>query len=233
MTKNDLTRSNNNNVRCLCCNKIFNKNDVHKGRIRQDGTVKMCKTCNWIHRHNGLPHIDGFTHEQIRYAIEFILLEKSLYVNDLADELDLSLDDAVNLVDGLKITNKHCYVKSKCEYCGKEIEDFISVYLKNKHSYCSHDCYCKHRMIIVNRGKNNGLYNRVQTNCTNCNKLIEVTPYRYNEINSFGDNHNFCSQKCYWEYRSKYYVKDKSSRIGSTVSQEHLGKMRRATVAYS
>ena len=94
------------------------------------------------------------------------------------------------------------YVKSNCTYCGKEIENTMSVYMKTKHLYCSSDCYWKHKPSTIGHGKDNWQYNRIKTNCTYCGKEIEVIPYNYNLKNSFGENHNFCLQKCYWKYRS-------------------------------
>ena len=35
------------------------------------------------------------------------------------------------------IGNKRCIVKSRCAYCGKEIETQMCIYMKNKNLYCT------------------------------------------------------------------------------------------------
>lgn len=216
----------NDNILCCCCGKTFDENGVHKGRIRKDGTVKRCKTCNWIYRHGSLPVVDGFTEYDVRYALEFILIGKSLYLNNLAADINRTLDDVIYLVNSLGIKGKKYMLKLVCPYCGKSFDEYVSVYLQNEYTYCSWDCYVKHKREIVARGEDSDLYNRIETHCTNCDKKIYVTPSKYNEVNSFGENHNFCSQECYWEYRSKYYTGDKSARINTNLTQNHKMKMR-------
>lgn len=233
MTNDCLDKNDSNFIICDCCGKSFGENGVHKGRVRSDGTVAMCKTCNWIHRHGGLPKIDGFTDSQIRCALEFMLIGDSLYLNDLAENIGVSLNDAIELVHKTKVKGKSYKVRYNCAHCNKECEENASVYLRNEHSYCSQECYWNHKREIVERGENHSLYNRVKTCCTNCGKELYVTPYRYNETNSYGDNHNFCSQKCYWEYRSKYYIGDKSSQLNSHLSDEHKKRMRTAFIEWS
>ena len=66
----------------------------------------------------------------------------------------------------------------------------------------------------------------METFCTNCGGKIEVTPFDYNKKNRFGDNHNFCSQECYWEYRGKYYVGEKSNSGLIDWTPELINKMR-------
>jgi G:T-mismatch repair DNA endonuclease (very short patch repair protein) len=39
--------------------------------------------------------------------------------------------------------------------------------------------------------------------------------------NENGDNHNFCSKECYFEYRSKYYIKDKHPMFGTHQTEEN------------
>lgn len=225
MTKEQFEKFDKDKVFCECCNRMVEVKNVSYDKIHLDGTAKRCKLCDWIHRHKGLPIIDGFTEEQIKYALEFILFEKSLYINDLAYELCITIDEVIRLVNSIKIGNKKYMIKTNCEYCGEEIEKFVSVYLKNKHMFCSYDCYWKYKEEAEPKGDMHPSYNRIATSCTNCGKEIKIIPYKYNEKNQFGDNHNFCSQQCYWDYRRKYYIGERSSRIGSTVSKENLEKM--------
>ena len=225
MTKEQFKKYDKKVAYCKCCNRMIDIKNVAYRNLHLDGTAKRCNFCDWVFRHNGLPLVEGFTENQIEYALEFILFEKSLYINDLADELCLTIDEIIKLVNGIKIGGKRYMIKSNCEYCGKEIERFVSVYLKNKHLYCSHDCYWKYKEEVEPKGDEHPSYNRVTTSCTNCGKEIKIIPFDYNKINQFGDNHNFCSQECYWAYRGKYYVGEKSNRIGCTISSEQLDKM--------
>lgn len=225
MTREQFENYKNDTVFCECCNRVIDVKNASYRYMRLDGTVKRCSFCDWIHRHKGMPSIDGFTEEQVKYALEFILFEKSLYINDLADEIKLSIDDTIRLIGGIKVGNKKYMLKSNCNYCGKEIEKPVSVYLKNKHLFCSHDCYWYYKKEVEPKGSEHPSYNRITTNCTNCGKEIKITPFDYNKTNQYGDNHNFCSQECYWNYRSKYYNGEKSARTGSTLSKEQLDKM--------
>ena len=56
--------------------------------------------------------------------------------------------------------------------------------------------------------------------------MKKKTKSEYNKTNQFGDNHNFCCQQCYWEYRSKYYVGEKSNMFGTVPSEENKAKQR-------
>lgn len=226
MTKEQFEKYDKNTAYCKCCNRIIDIKNISYRNLHLDGTAKRCNFCDWIYRHNGLPPIDGFSEEQIKYALEFILFEKSLYINDLADELCLTIDEIIRLINGIKVGGKKYMFKANCEYCGKEIEKPISVYLKNEYLYCSSDCYWKHKKEIAPHGVDNPSYKRVATTCTNCGKDIEVTPFDYSKTNKFGDNHNFCSQQCYWKYRSKYYVGEKSSTTNVEYTFERREKMK-------
>lgn len=227
MTKEQFEKYDKDTAYCECCNRVINIKNISYKNLHLDGTAKRCNYCDWIFRHDGLPLVDGFSEEQVRYALEFILFEKSLYINDLANELCLTINETVRLINGIKVGGKKYLVKSNCKYCNKEIKKPISVYLKNKNMYCSLDCYWKHKAETTPIGADNSFYKRVQIVCTNCGKDIEVIPFDYNKTNKFGDNHNFCSQQCYWEYRKKYYVGEKSSTFNIEYTSERREKMRK------
>ena len=161
-----------NKILCCCCGKVFDKTGVNQNKIRKDGTVQRCKVCDWIYRHKGVPKIDGFTEEQIRIALEFILIGRSLYLNDLSEEINKPLDDVIHMVRSLHIKGKRYMLKLICPCCGDSFDEHVSVYLQNEYTYCSWDCYIKHKRKIVARGKDSDLYNRIETHCTNCKKKI-------------------------------------------------------------
>lgn len=227
MTKEQFEKYDKDTAYCECCNRVIDIKNISYRNLHLDGTAKRCNYCDWIFRHDGLPLVDSFSEEQVKYALEFILFEKSLYINDLANELCLTINETVRLINSIKVGGKKYLVKSNCNYCDEEIEKPVSVYLKNKNIYCSLDCYWKHKAEITPHGADNSFYKRVQTVCTNCGKDIEVIPFDYNKTNKFGDNHNFCSQQCYWEYRKKYYVGEKSSTFNIEYTSERREKMRK------
>ena len=147
-------------------------------------------------------------------------------MNDLADELGRTIDDTIDLFQALKIGNKKCLVKTVCECCGKETIKPPNVYKLSQNSYCSLECYWKDKTNKMEHGEDSQFYNRITTNCTNCGKEIKIIPYNYKKTNSFGDNHNFCCPECYWEYRKKYYIGEKSTMSNYQYTEEQLEKIR-------
>jgi G:T-mismatch repair DNA endonuclease (very short patch repair protein) len=152
---------------------------------------------------------------------QIIKINGVVFVNDLTDNFEKSnFIDIINQLHNMGINNQKIKIKVYCKECGKELIIRPSEYKKQKHFRC--DEHIKHKRS----GKNSPFYNRIDVNCTNCGRLYPVTPYDYNKRNKFGDNHNFCCQQCYWEYRSKYYVKEKSNMFGVPQSEENKAKQR-------
>ena len=114
-----------------------------------------------------------------------------------------------------------------CECCNKKLFVNPSKYLLNEYIYCSNECYWRDKTNKISKGKDNEQYNRISTQCTNCGKNIEIIPSHYNAKNRFNDNHNFCCRECYWEYRSKYYVDEKSNGKYVEWTEELKNKMRK------
>ena len=213
-------------LHCRTCGHDVLKIHINYKKVYKNGDIARCNVCEWIKRHNGVPTINGFSKDEILIALYFLLYEKSIYINDLADELGRSLNDTIDLFQALKIGNKKCLVKVICEYCGKEIIKSPNVYKLSQNSYCSLECYWKDKTNKMDHGEESQFYNRITTNCTNCGKEIKIIPYNYKKTNSFGDNHNFCCQECYWEYRKKYYVGEKSTMINYQYTEDQLEKIR-------
>jgi hypothetical protein len=233
MTKSDFKEYKGTEVLCESCGRILPTKCFSYKSIRQNNTALRCKRCDWLKRHETVPKIEGFSEEEIIKSLDFLLFQESIYANNLANKINRNLDDTIFLIQKLNVGNKHCVVKSKCECCGKEIENLISVYIKTKHLYCSTTCYWKHKPETGCYGKNHPQYNRIKTNCTYCGKEIEVIPYDYNSKNKFGDNHNFCSKECYWKYRSKYYIGNKSPCLNRKLSSAQIDLMREAAIKKS
>ena len=150
---------------------------------------------------------------------KIIQLNNVIFVNDLTN--DSSRNGFIKIIDELhnmEINNQKIKVMVYCKECGKELIVRPSQYKKQKYFHC--DEHIKHKPS----GKDSPFYKQIEVKCTNCGDLYSVTPYDYNKVNRFGDNHNFCCQQCYWEYRSKYYVYDKHSMFGIHQSNEQKHK---------
>lgn len=219
-------------IHCKICNRDLTKNKFTYRNVYEDCNFGYCKYCDWMKRHkNIVPIIDDWNEEEVKVLIDFILIDDSVYLNDALSKFkNKTLQELCTASQILHIGNKTLRVKLNCEYCGKEIEDFPNVYLKNNNGYCSHECYYKDKINKVPRGENNPDYNRIKTNCTCCGKELEVIPYNYNKRNDFGDNFNFCSHKCYHKFRSSYYVGSKSPAFGRKISDETKNKLRIASL---
>lgn len=156
---------------------------------------------------------------------EIIKLKGVIFINDLIDITNRN--DVICIIDDLHklgINNQKIKVKVYCRECGEELIVRPSQYKKQKYFHCER--HIKHKPS----GKDSPFYNQIEIQCTNCTKTYCVTPYDYNKKNSFGDSHNFCCQKCYWEYRSKYYIDHNHPLFGVPRSQEFKKKQSERTV---
>ena len=201
--------------RCSICKTIKPKNEFYVNYNRESNVSSSCKLCAYLKR-NELNIAEGWTREEYLIVIDNIMNEKVEYINDLCDILpSRSLNDFAELLSKyIRIGNKPLNVKFICSNCGKEVIKFLSIYLINENNYCSLECYWDHKKEIIPKGEDNICYKRIKTNCNNCNKEIHVIPYNFDIVNADGENHNFCSQECYWEYRSKYYIGEKHPQFG-------------------
>lgn len=225
MTKEEFENY-NGLLHCMTCNHDVPKIHMYYKKVYKNGDIIRCNVCEWIKRHKGLPEIEGFNSNEIIMALYFFIYEESKIINNLSNKINRTLDDTIDLFQALKIGNKKCVVKTNCEYCGKETFNPPNVYKLHKNLYCSSECYWNDKPNKIESGKDSQFYNRIETFCTNCSKKINVILYDYNKKNSFGDNHNFCSQECYWEYRSKYYIGDKCAMTGRELTEEQKEKLR-------
>ena len=184
-----------------------------------------CKLCEYLKRNN-IVIPSGWTEEECKILIDNILNEKVMYINDLCDILHKKLEDIIYLLtNDIIIGNKPLNVKYNCSYCGKEESKHLSVYIKNKECFCLSECYWNFKRECEPKGENHPSYNRVGKKCDNCGEDIKVIPWGIENY-----HHNFCSQKCYWEFRSKYYIGEKHSQFGLKKTTEQKRKMRIATV---
>lgn len=213
-------------VLCTSCKHIVPVSGTSYSYIKSDLTTSECKYCNWIKRNGKVPSVDGFSDDIVNDIVKYMLFYNPECLNDVADKFNISLDDMINITEKIQIGNKNLCIRLLCDNCEKPFTIKRHMYKRNEHHYCSHECYAMHKSIVVGKGKNNSQYNRIKTVCTNCGKEIEVIPYDMKKTNMFGDNNNFCSQECYWEYRGKYYINEKSPKYGIHLSQEQKIKMK-------
>ncbi len=213
-----------------------------KCKIREATCKHKCKFCNYIDRRKtdiGNIIKEGFWSEkEIHFIIENLIYGKIDILNDFLPYLDdnKTLDDLVILVNTtMKIRGQLTYkVRVKCSVCGKDYLISPSRYLRTKKNklnfYCDFECRNKGFKIFGSHAnERNSQYNSEWTKCSMCGKKILLPKYKREQKNRFGDNHTFCSQKCYWNFRSKYYVKDKNMNYGIKFDEERLEEMRKQT----
>ena len=210
----------NHIVHCDVCGRNLEKRFIRIKNLKENGNNGTCAYCDWLKRHkNIVPNIDGWTEEDLTTDDPYLNNLQSMYKNR-------SLKDICKMVQQLGNHSRKILVKTNCEYCGQEIEDFPSVYLVNKHSYCSNECYHKDKPNKLDHGKESQFYNRINTFCTNCGKPLAIIPSNYNKVNSFGENFNYCSRQCYYEFKSKHYIQEKSPMFNKKFTPEQKEKIR-------
>lgn len=150
---------------------------------------------------------------------EIINLNGVVCINDLSESVDRNnFIEIIDYLHKIGINNQKIKARVYCKECGKELIVRPSQYKKQKYFHC--EDHIKHKPS----GKDSPFYKQIEIQCTNCGKLYSVIPYDYNKTNRFGDNHNFCCQECYWEYRSKYYIDDKHHMFGTHQTDEQKHK---------
>lgn len=208
----------------ICKRKIkisnFSYRDIH------DDDTGICKSCSWIDRNNHKIAYKDYPYELIHNIVMFIFESENCILNQLEHKLNIKLEEIIDIVQHLNIGNKTYMLETKCECCGNKMLIHPSKMKKNHYNYCSSECYWKDKPNKVPKGKDNSQYNRIITNCTNCGAKIERIKSVYNLKNRYNDNHNFCCRECYWKYRSKYYIDEKSNGKYLVWTDELKNKMR-------
>lgn len=148
-----------------------------------------------------------------------------IYLNDLQEKyLNKSLLEINDILIGDGIDNKMIKIKVECRVCGCEVITTPGTYRKQK------TFACEEHMRHKPSGKDSVFYNRIQTNCSFCGKEIELTPFEFNKTNSFGDSNHFCSQRCYWQFRSEYYCGEKGAMYGHEYTEQQKENLSRGVV---
>lgn len=220
-------------ILCINCNSIIPKSLVGIREMREDGKTCSCKYCEWIKRRGGIPNIANFESYEVEIMGRFIFNNKSNCLNDLLTELpNRTLSDLCTLYQSLN-TQKEMFVNVNCNICDSVFSITPSIYLKQNNHFCSHDCYHKYRNEHMKKGTESPFYNRIKTQCSCCGKEIEVIPCDLNRTNQYGDSFNFCSRKCYSDFRKIYYKGDRCPSFHRIITDELRDKMRIASAKRS
>lgn len=201
-------------------------------QIAYDG---LCKVCSYKKRHadtiNKILNEEKWEINEIDLILYNILYDKIKVVNELVEKLNnKTLDDVVQLLyyDMKILGRKSQKVELKCKFCGGKVIRTLKYYFQET-IFCCKKCSDVYRSRYLS-GENSPFYNRVKAKCTNCNKDIAVIPFDYQKVNQYGDNHNFCSQECYYQYRMKYYVNDKHPMFGTIMDEHHKDISRKTAI---
>ena len=172
---------------------------------------------------------DGWSFDEYYLIVDNILNYKIKTLEELIPFLNnKNLKQLINLLrTELKIGNKPLNIIKTCRNCNKILIKNMAEFEKN--NYCNMKCRNEFKSSFY-VGKNSPFYNRVLTKCCNCGSEIEISQYEKSRENSFGDEHHFCSQKCYWNYRSKYYVKEKHPSYNKIYTEKERNKFRAITI---
>lgn len=146
---------------------------------------------------------------------------EDIFINDLMDKYpEKTILEINDILLNNHIDNKHIKIKVNCCECGKEIITTPGTYRKQKNFRCD-----EHRSSKP-KGKDSPFYNKIKSQCSCCGSDIFLTPYQLNKTNKFGDSNNFCSQKCYWAFRSEYYCGEKGAMYQHNYTEEQLNNVK-------
>lgn len=178
----------------------------------------VCKTCDYKRRHRDniqeILNNQRWTEDEIDLILDMVLCRRIEVINDLLSYLDnKTIKDLVDLLShDMRIGNAPQHIRLYCFICHKPIVRTLK-HFYNERVYCSYECRDKYKTEYLSK-ENSPFYKREHIVCTNCKKPIDVIPFDYQKTNEFGDSNHFCSQQCYWEYRSKYYIGEKHPQYG-------------------
>jgi G:T-mismatch repair DNA endonuclease (very short patch repair protein) len=108
-----------------------------------------------------------------------------------------------------------------CNECGHKFEVFESVTKNNRWHFCSRECYANFRHNNM-FGEEMYNYQNLKTKCIVCKKEFKTTKWEQEQ----DDKGKFCSQECYYKYRSIYYVGENHPMFGINKSEEEKENMR-------
>lgn len=195
---------------CDECGKSIKKEFANPSKSRENGTTKRCKKCDYLFRHDAISDA-GLTPDELDVFLQSIFNLGATSINEIQKSIPYrSLEELCLAYTKLKLHNKPMTVFTNCLVCGKCIEKNPAYFVEDCNKFCSSECYWKHKRENAKTGKESPFYDRIETKCSNCGKVISIIKWSYNKTNKFGENNNFCSHDCYCEFRKTHYVGDKS-----------------------
>ena len=233
MTKKKFDEDSRETYVCRICGEIVERDNVAYREVYDDGTLRHCKACGYNIRHNNV-NLTNLNYSNYHKLLSSIFNKGVECINDIAKNLDgITLSELIEEIKKMNIKGKKLYVLYKCDYCGKDFKEFPCKVNEGHNNFCSSECYHLYQKENALVGEESPTYNRVKTTCTNCGKEISKIRSHYDFKNKYGDNHNFCSKECYWEYRKKYYVGDKSPCLNRELTEEMINEMRKRSLENS
>lgn len=197
---------------------------------READSKGVCKVCGYKKRHiesiNKIIANGFWTETELDIILDKILSREIDTINTLLQFLhNKNLGDLVELLRGdLRIGNAPQFIELNCFTCGAPVKRTLA-HFYDERVYCDFECRDRYKSLYLS-GENSPFYKREHAECTNCGKPFDIIPSNYNKLNKFGDSNHFCSQKCYWEYRSRYYIGEKHPQFGAEKSEESKEKSR-------
>ena len=104
----------NHIVHCDVCGRDLEKRFIKIKNLKENGNNGTCAYCDWLKRHkNIVPNIDGWSEEDIKIALSFLLTTNDPYLNTLHDKYkNKSLKDICTMVKQLNIFSRKILVKT-------------------------------------------------------------------------------------------------------------------------
>lgn len=160
---------------CKSCGRTMDVSNFYKSKNIKDGYENKCKACRNAQRKK-------YTKVCKKCGVEFETINKTQQYCSLK-------------CSGISKRNR---VKTKCSYCGEQIEVIKSKIKKFNNFYCNQKCRTKHLEILM-KGTNNPNYKREKYKCDGCDKEILIPPFQIET-----QKYIFCSNECYKKNIGKY-----------------------------
>ena len=117
----------NHIVHCDVCGRNLEKRFIRIRNLKENGNNGTCAYCDWLKRHkNIVPNIDGWTKEDVKTALSFLLTTDDPYLNTLQSMYkNRSLKDICKMVQQLGNHSRKILVKTIVDKKLKIFQVFI------------------------------------------------------------------------------------------------------------
>lgn len=227
MTKDQFKNFNGTAI-CECCGKKYSKDELPYQNLRLDGRLLRCRVCDWIYENKEKVDNSGLTGEKLYYVVHYLLFNKNQLINDIAEYLNMSIDDTIKIYNSLRIVNKiPTRVKCKCDQCGKDIYKKVYEYQHRKdHVFCSKECAYDYKRQHPKIGFDNPTCLKQLYKCDQCGKDFLIKRNLLLKTNRFGKPYkHFCCTDCANKYQSENYKGENAIRYGAVLTDEQKQHM--------